>query len=142
MHRAEDRQALRYPMRGSAALEPLAEWAAPHEGCPVARVTLPGGDPAALPTRSEGVRRTLSDDRFGSMPAAARVADDETDGVSAFGAGSRSGLGQSLARTEPRTAVDVLLRRLPSLELAAPAADPRRLEGLAVGGLSEVPVRW
>ncbi|NEB03987.1 cytochrome P450 [Streptomyces sp. SID13726] len=60
----------------------------------------------------------------------------------AFGAGARSCLGQSLARAVLRTVLDVLLRRLPSLELAAPAADLRRLEGLAVGGLSEVPVRW
>jgi len=60
----------------------------------------------------------------------------------AFGAGAHSCLGQALARTELQTALHVLLRRLPSLELAAPAADLRRLEGLAVGGLSEVPVRW
>ncbi|MCT9075739.1 cytochrome P450 [Streptomyces fulvoviolaceus] len=60
----------------------------------------------------------------------------------AFGAGPQSCLGQALARTVLRTVLDVLLRRLPSLELAAPAADLRRLEGLAVGGLREVPVRW
>ncbi|MEU6355779.1 cytochrome P450 [Streptomyces sp. NPDC047072] len=60
----------------------------------------------------------------------------------AFGAGARSCLGQALARAVLRTVLDVLLRRLPTLELAAPAADLRRLEGLAVGGLSEVPVRW
>lgn len=60
----------------------------------------------------------------------------------AFGAGARSCLGQSLARAVLRTVLDVLLRRLPTLELAAPPADLRRLEGLAVGGLSEVPVRW
>ena len=60
----------------------------------------------------------------------------------ASSAGSCSCPGQSPARTELRTVLDVLLRRLPSLELAAPAADLRRLEGLAVGGLSEVPVRW
>lgn len=60
----------------------------------------------------------------------------------AFGAGPHACLGQELARTELRTVLHVLLRRLPSLELAAPTADLRRLEGLAVGGLSEVPVRW
>lgn len=59
-----------------------------------------------------------------------------------FGTGAHSCLGQEPARTELRTVLDVLLRRLPSLELAAPAADLRRFEGLAVGGLSEVPVRW
>ncbi|MEU6257080.1 cytochrome P450 [Streptomyces sp. NPDC047043] len=60
----------------------------------------------------------------------------------AFGAGAHSCLGQDLARAELCTVLHVLLRRLPSLELAAPPADLRRLEGLAVGGLSEVPVRW
>jgi cytochrome P450 len=60
----------------------------------------------------------------------------------AFGAGPYACLGRELARTELRTVLHVLLRRLPSLELAAPTADLRRLEGLAVGGLSEVPVRW
>ncbi|GEC08246.1 cytochrome P450 [Streptomyces spinoverrucosus] len=60
----------------------------------------------------------------------------------AFGAGPHSCLGQALARTELTTVLDVLLRRLPTLELAVPAADLRRLQGLAVGGLSEVPVRW
>ncbi|MET7478383.1 cytochrome P450 [Streptomyces sp. NPDC005648] len=60
----------------------------------------------------------------------------------AFGAGECSCLGQELARAQLQTVLRVLLRRLPTLELAAPAADLRRLEGLAVGGLSEVPVRW
>ncbi|PAZ15146.1 hypothetical protein CLM62_14720 [Streptomyces sp. SA15] len=40
------------------------------------------------------------------------------------------------------TVQEVQLRRLPSLESAAEAADPRRLEGLAVAGVSEAPVRW
>lgn len=39
-------------------------------------------------------------------------------------------------------ALDVLLRKLPSLELAVPAEELRRVEGLAVGGLRELPVRW
>ncbi|MEU0427004.1 hypothetical protein ABZ235_25930 [Streptomyces canus] len=41
-----------------------------------------------------------------------------------------------------RTVLDVLLRRLPALEPAAPPAGLGRLEGLAVRGLGEVPVRW
>ncbi|MFJ4787855.1 cytochrome P450 [Streptomyces sp. NPDC088794] len=84
MYRAEDRQALRYPMRGSTALEPPAEWAALREGCPVAHVTLPSGDPATLLTRYEDVRRMLSDDslrRVLDADDAARIADDETGGV-------------------------------------------------------------
>jgi cytochrome P450 len=60
----------------------------------------------------------------------------------AFGAGAHSCLGQALARTELQAVLEVLLRRLPSLELAVPVADLQRVEGLAVGGLREVPVRW
>jgi cytochrome P450 len=60
----------------------------------------------------------------------------------AFGVGPHSCLGQALARVELQTVLDVLLRRLPSLELAVAAEELRRLEGLAVGGLREVPVRW
>jgi cytochrome P450 len=60
----------------------------------------------------------------------------------AFGAGPHSCLGQALARTELQTVLDALLRRLPSLELAVPVEALRRVEGLVVGGLREVPVRW
>ncbi|MFF5566167.1 cytochrome P450 [Streptomyces sp. NPDC012623] len=60
----------------------------------------------------------------------------------AFGAGAHSCLGQALARTELQAVLDVLLRRLPTLELAVTVEDLRPLEGLVVGGLREVPVRW
>ncbi|MFF2429993.1 cytochrome P450 [Streptomyces mirabilis] len=60
----------------------------------------------------------------------------------AFGVGPHSCLGQALARTELGAVLDVLLRRLPSLDLAVPVEELRRLEGLVVGGLREVPVRW
>ncbi|MGV9601621.1 cytochrome P450 [Streptosporangium sandarakinum] len=60
----------------------------------------------------------------------------------AFGSGSHSCLGQALARTELQVVLEVLLRRLPDLELAVPAAELERVEGLAVGGLRTVPVRW
>jgi cytochrome P450 len=60
----------------------------------------------------------------------------------AFGAGAHSCLGQALARTELQVVLEVLLRRLPGLELAVPAAELARVEGLAVGGLRTVPVRW
>ncbi|WP_158853204.1 cytochrome P450 [Saccharothrix deserti] len=59
-----------------------------------------------------------------------------------FGAGAHSCLGQALARTELQVVLDVLLRRLPSLELAVPADELRRVEGLLVGGLRELPVAW
>ncbi|MDC0741611.1 cytochrome P450 [Polyangium mundeleinium] len=59
-----------------------------------------------------------------------------------FGAGAHSCVGQALARTELQTVLSVLLRRLPSLDLAvAPSELPRR-EGLLVGGIEKVLVRW
>jgi cytochrome P450 len=60
----------------------------------------------------------------------------------AFGAGAHACIGQPLARTELQAVLDVLLRRLPSLELAVAVDDLRRVEGLVVGGLRELPVRW
>jgi cytochrome P450 len=60
----------------------------------------------------------------------------------AFGAGAHACLGQPLARTELQVTLEVLLRKLPSLELAVPVDDLRRVEGLVVGGLVELPVRW
>lgn len=60
----------------------------------------------------------------------------------AFGAGAHSCLGQALARTELQIALEVLLRRLPTLELAVGADELVRVDGLAVGGLRELPVRW
>lgn len=60
----------------------------------------------------------------------------------AFGSGAHSCLGQALARTELQVTLEVLLRKLPSLELAVPVEQLRPLEGLVVGGLREVPVRW
>jgi cytochrome P450 len=60
----------------------------------------------------------------------------------AFGAGAHSCLGQALARTELQVALEVLARRLPSLELAVDVDDLVRVEGLSVGGLSGLPVRW
>ncbi|MCC5579505.1 cytochrome P450 [Microtetraspora sp. AC03309] len=60
----------------------------------------------------------------------------------AFGSGAHSCLGQALARTELQVVLEVLLRRLPSLELAVAAEDLQRVDGLVVGGLREVLVRW
>jgi cytochrome P450 len=59
-----------------------------------------------------------------------------------FGAGPHSCLGQALARTELTTVLEVLLRRLPTLELAVAPDELRRIEGLAVGGVEVLPVRW
>ncbi|MFC3897929.1 cytochrome P450 [Lentzea rhizosphaerae] len=60
----------------------------------------------------------------------------------AFGAGAHACLGQPLARTELQVVLEVLLRKLPSLDLAVGVDDLRRVEGLVVGGLVELPVRW
>ncbi|MBE2998638.1 cytochrome P450 [Nocardiopsis sp. HNM0947] len=60
----------------------------------------------------------------------------------AFGTGAHSCLGQALARTELQVTLEVLLRELPTLELASPPEHLERVEGLLVGGLREVPVRW
>jgi cytochrome P450 len=60
----------------------------------------------------------------------------------AFGAGLHSCLGQALARTELQVALESLLRRLPTLELAVGVEDLVRVDGLAVGGLRALPVRW
>ncbi|MFC5831523.1 cytochrome P450 [Nonomuraea insulae] len=60
----------------------------------------------------------------------------------AFGVGPHSCIGQALARTELQTVLKVLLDLLPTLELAVPAAELKRREGLLVGGLEQVPVRW
>jgi cytochrome P450 len=59
-----------------------------------------------------------------------------------FGGGQFSCLGASLARTELQVSLEVLLRRLPTLELAVPTEQLRAHDGLLVNGLEEVPVRW
>ncbi|MEY9995768.1 cytochrome P450 [Streptomyces sp. V4I8] len=113
-----------------------------------------------------GIRRYLTEDVEGdgellpsgttvvcSMPAAnrdERVFTDADDMVLSrspnphltFGAGPHSCLGQSLARTELQVTLEVLLRKLPNLRLGVPVDDLKRVEGLLVGGLRTVPVRW
>ncbi len=59
-----------------------------------------------------------------------------------FGVGPHSCVGQALARTELQTVLSVLLRKLPALELAGPAEALPRREGLIIGGLERVMVRW
>lgn len=59
-----------------------------------------------------------------------------------FGAGPHSCLGQSLARVELATVLSALLERLPTLELAVSEDELEQRQGLLVGGLEEVPVRW
>jgi cytochrome P450 len=59
-----DRTPPAFPFPGKDPLEPPAEYAGLRAGEPVARVTLPSGDPAWLVSRYEDVRRILSDPRF------------------------------------------------------------------------------
>jgi cytochrome P450 len=59
-----------------------------------------------------------------------------------FGVGPHSCVGQALARTEMQVVLEVLLRRLPGLELGAPVEGLRLEEGLIVTALTELPVRW
>ncbi len=59
-----------------------------------------------------------------------------------FGMGPQSCVGQALARVELQCVLEVLLRRLPTLELAEPQAALAIQEGLMVGGLAKVLVRW
>jgi cytochrome P450 len=60
----------------------------------------------------------------------------------AFGVGPHSCVGQALARTEMQVVLEVMLRRLPGLELAVPVEDLRLDDGLIVTALTELPVRW
>ncbi|MGI5471829.1 cytochrome P450 [Streptomyces sp. CA-132043] len=80
-----DVESLPYPLRAPSALEPSERWAELREKCPVASVTLPSGDRAALLTRYEDVRAALSDPRFSreglARPDAARVSAGDADGV-------------------------------------------------------------
>lgn len=59
-----------------------------------------------------------------------------------FGAGPHSCLGQPLARTEMQGALTVLLRRLPTLDLAVDAGKLRAHEGLLTAPLRALPVTW
>ncbi|GAA2635390.1 cytochrome P450 [Streptomyces axinellae] len=74
-----------YPIVAPAPLEPPREWAELRQKCPVARVTLPSGDEAALLTRYEDVKLALSDPRLSreglASPDAARVAAGDSEGI-------------------------------------------------------------
>ncbi|SCF65631.1 hypothetical protein GA0115259_1007520 [Streptomyces sp. MnatMP-M17] len=132
----ESDQVLSCPLPGATALEPPAEWADLRGRCPVARVKLPSGDEASLLTRYDDVKRVLSDPRFSRQldaPDAAHVSANESGGV----------FNSSLAGSIPQTGEGhQRWRRMPTLHLAVPARDLRPVEGLAVGGPRELPVRW
>jgi cytochrome P450 len=84
MTTADPATALSYPIPSQQPLEPPADWARLRQGCPVAPITLPSGDPAVLVTRYADVRSVLSDPRFSrrlDAAGAARVSDTESGGV-------------------------------------------------------------
>ncbi|MER5346731.1 cytochrome P450 [Streptomyces mirabilis] len=60
----------------------------------------------------------------------------------AFGMGSHACLGQALARAQLQICLDVLLTRLPGLDLAVPVEKLSPRTGLVVGGLEDLPVTW
>ncbi len=60
----------------------------------------------------------------------------------AFGHGMHQCIGQHLARTEMRIAVETLLRRIPTLSLAVPTEDLPFKEKAAIYGLHALPVTW
>jgi cytochrome P450 len=60
----------------------------------------------------------------------------------AFGHGAHQCLGQQLARAEMTTAFTHLLRRLPGLRLAVPAAEIPFRENMAIYGVNSLPVAW
>jgi cytochrome P450 len=60
----------------------------------------------------------------------------------AFGFGAHQCLGQNLARVELRIVFDTLLRRVPTLRLAADVADLSFKTDATIYGLYGLPVTW
>ncbi|GIE04287.1 cytochrome P450 [Paractinoplanes durhamensis] len=128
----------------SAVEESLRFDANPNFGIPrylsepveVAGQTLPAGT-TVITNLAAANRDTCAFADAGEM-----VLDRKPNPHLAFGAGPHSCLGQSLARVELQTVLGVLLDRLPGLDLVVGPDELRRREGLIVGGIEEVPVRW
>ncbi|MGW9172010.1 cytochrome P450 [Streptomyces decoyicus] len=85
MTEVRDAESLSYPITAPSALEPPEQWAELRRTCPVARVTLPSGDEAALLTRYRDVKAALADPRLSreglASPDAARVAAGDSEGI-------------------------------------------------------------
>ncbi|GIM95469.1 cytochrome P450 [Paractinoplanes toevensis] len=128
----------------SAVEEALRFDANPNIGIPrylsepyeVAGETLPAGT-TVITNLASANRDTCAFADAGEM-----VLDRRPNPHIAFGAGPHSCLGQALARVELQTVLAVLLDRLPGLRLDVEPGDLRRREGLVVGGIEKVPVRW
>ncbi|MEU8632118.1 cytochrome P450 [Amycolatopsis sp. NPDC048633] len=102
----------------------------------VGGTTLPRGTTVVC-SMASGNRDTAAFDGAGDMDLARRP-----NPHLAFGVGPHSCVGQQLARVELQTVLEVLLRRLPTLELVGDATDLRARQGLIVGGIDQVLVRW
>lgn len=59
-----------------------------------------------------------------------------------FSLGPHFCIGAALARAELRIATEALLNRFPTLRLAVPATDLRRIEGALLEGFTAIPVTW
>jgi cytochrome P450 len=106
------------------------------EDLDIAGTTLPGGSTVVV-SMAAANRDEAAFDRPAEMDLARSPNPHLT-----FGVGPYSCVGQPLARTELQVALRVLLRRLPTLELAVPTGELPRKEGLLVGALERVMVRW
>lgn len=131
----------------SAVEEALRFDANPNFGIPryvSEEVDLPSDDAGTIPAGSTVITNlgSANRDSCAFADAADMVLDRRPNPHLAFGVGPHSCLGQALARVELQTVLAVLLDRLPTLELAVEPARLRRREGLIVGGLAELPVRW
>lgn len=124
-------EALRFDANGGFGLPRFI-----REDVEVGGATLPRGTTVVC-SLSSANRDERSFERAGEMDLAR-----SPNTHIAFGAGPHSCVGQALARTELQTVLSVLVRRLPSLELAVPGDALPRREGLLIGGLEQVMLRW
>jgi cytochrome P450 len=115
---------------------PLAIRRFPTEDVTIAGVTIPAGEAVlfSLAAANRDPDRFPDPDRLDL----GRV----TDGHLAYGYGIHYCVGAPLARVEAQVGIGTLLRRLPGLTLAVPAAELRWRPSTRVRGLVELPVRW
>jgi cytochrome P450 len=122
---------LRFHTIGDAGLPRLAT--APVE---IGGVTIGAGDGVVV-----SIVAANRDPRRFSDPNTVDPARDATRHLN-FGAGGHHCLGQGLARLELHTAIDVVIRRLPTLELAVDVEELSAQGDMSLHGLLSMPVRW
>jgi cytochrome P450 len=106
------------------------------EDIEIGGVTIPAGE-GIIPLNFSADR---DDARF--PDAATFDIDRDARGHVAFGYGVHQCLGQPLARVELRIVFETLLRRVPTLRLAAPVEDLKFKVNAPVHGVAELPVAW